>query len=175
MLYDARGSIFVGFSYGSVLSYHCFSAITAFQMPLPTAAIAMRRLFFLPFLALILFTGCDSGSSGPPSLDGDYALETQLGGAAYTFEITLSESNQSLSGGGTLTIEDQDSPQAATLELDVDGSHDHPGARIEMVAVDTETNDLTTLDGEASDDAERISGTLTFPSGTQQQVTMRRE
>ena len=135
----------------------------------------MRRFGFLLFLALILFTGCDSGSSGPPMLDGDYTLETQGGGAAYTFEITLSESNQSLSGNGTLTVEDQDSQQAATSDLDVDGSHDHPSARIEMVAVDTETNDLTTLDGEVSDDAERISGTLTFPSGTQQQVTMRRE
>ena len=44
-----------------------------------------------------------------------------------------------------------------------------------MIAVDTETNDRTILDGEVSDGAERISGTLTFPNGNQQQVTMRRE
>ena len=67
------------------------------------------------------------------------------------------------------------SPQAATLDLDVEGSHDHPSARIEMIVLDVETNDRITLDGEVSDGAERISGTLTFPNGSQQQVTMRRE
>lgn len=135
----------------------------------------MKRLFFLPFLVLLLFSGCDSGSDGPPQLDGDYALETQGGGSTFTFEVTFNESSQSLSGSGNLTVEDQDSPQAFTSELDVDGTHDHPSARIEMTVVDAETNDLSILDGEVSDGAERISGTLTFPSGTQQQVTMRRE
>jgi hypothetical protein len=135
----------------------------------------MKRLFFLSFLILIVFPGCDSGSDGPPQLDGDYTLETQGGEATYTFEVTLNESDQSLSGNGNLTIEDQGSPQAATSDLDVEGSHDHPSARIEMIAVDTETNDRTILDGEVSDGAERISGTLTFPNGNQQQVTMRRE
>ena len=135
----------------------------------------MKRLLFLSFLVLIVFPGCDSGSDGPPQLDGDYTLETQGGEATYTFEVTLNESDQSLSGNGSLTIEDQGSPQAATSDLDVDGSHNHPSARVEMIAVDTETNDRTILDGEVSDGAERISGTLTFPNGTQQQVTMRRE
>ncbi|MCS3824568.1 hypothetical protein [Salinibacter ruber] len=135
----------------------------------------MKRLLFLSFLVLIVFPGCDSGSDGPPQLDGDYTLETQGGEATYTFEVTLNESDQSLSGNGNLTIEDQGSPQAATSDLDVEGSHDHPSARIEMIAVDTETNDRTILDGEVSDGAERISGTLTFPNGNQQQVTMRRE
>lgn len=135
----------------------------------------MKRLLFLPLLVLVLFSGCDSGSDGPPQLDGEYTLETQGGEATYTFEVTLNESDQSLSGNGSLTIEDQGSPQAATSDLDVDGSHNHPSARVEMIAVDTETNDRTILDGEVSDGAERISGTLTFPNGTQQQVTMRRE
>lgn len=135
----------------------------------------MKRLLFLSFLVLIVSPGCDSGSDGPPQLDGDYTLETQDAVATYTFEVTLNESNQSLSGNGTLTIEDRGSPQAATLDLDVEGSHDHPSARIEMIVLDVETNDRITLDGEVSDGAERISGTLTFPNGSQQQVTMRRE
>lgn len=123
----------------------------------------------VPFLLMFALVGCDS-SSAPPTLDGDFEIETLGGGSEYTFSMSLGEEDGDVSGSGTLTIEDQTSTQARTLDLIVTGTHDHPDLEL---TISTSEGDKSRFDGTLEDDAERASGTLTFPNGRQQQVTLR--
>lgn len=132
-----------------------------------------RGLRIASILLLIVAFGCDSGGSGPPSLSGDWTLQTQGGGSTYTYDLSITEGSQNLSGTGSLTIEDQDSPQAATFNVtEIRGTHDHPDVQME---IDTDDGSTSRFDGTVEDGGERMTGTLTFPSGAQQQVTIRKE
>ena len=111
------------------------------------------------------------GSDRPPKVDGSYQIETVGGGATYSYSLDLSETGEGVDGSGTLVIEDQGSQRAQSYDLDVSGSHDHPSVALEIVA---ETGETARFDGEFDEAADRASGTLTFPQGGQQDVTMRR-
>lgn len=130
-----------------------------------------------PLLLLLLFAatfvGCDViGSDDPVTLDGQYEITTQFDGASITLDLNLSESDNGLSGSGTAIVEDPNSSSAATLDLDLSGSHNHPDVELNMSLEDG--GDLT-FDGTVEDGGSRAEGTLTFPSGDQNDVTMRKQ
>lgn len=131
----------------------------------------MKR--FLLCLALpVLLGGCDLvGGDSAPTLDGPYQIKTLAQGSEFTFDIVLGESDGSLSGPGTLTIGDVDSPDATTYDLNVSGMHEHPDVHVEMEL--TAFTQQVNFDGTSQDDASRVRGTLTFPEGNQQDVVMR--
>jgi hypothetical protein len=135
-----------------------------------------RALFFL--LLVFVFTGCDALGLGgnddsPPNLSGPYEIETQNSGADVTYDLNLSESDDQLSGSGLLLIENPNSQQAVTSDLSISGSHNHPDVQLQMEI--EETNATNSLEGTASDDGERVEGTLTLADGTQQDVVLRSE
>ena len=135
----------------------------------------MRRALFL-FLLVFTISGCDSlggNDDSPPTLDGAYEIETQNAGADITYDLDLSESDNDLSGTGLLIVEDPSSQQAITSDLSISGSHDHPDVQISIEIEDTDaTNSLA---GTASDDGDRVEGTLTLADGSQQDVVLRSE
>lgn len=140
---------------------------------LHTSMEVKRGLRIALILLLIVAFGCDSGDSGPPSLSGDWELRTQINEVNLTYDLSITEESQNLSGTGTLTVEDQNSSQAATFDVTaIRGTHDHPSVDIE---VDTEDGSTSQFDGTVEGGGERMTGTLTFPSGEQQEVTIRKE
>lgn len=131
----------------------------------------MKRLLLCLLLAASL-VGCDVlGDDSSPTLDGPYQIKTLAQGSQFTFDVTLSESDDSLTGPGTLTIGDQDSEAASIFDLDVSGSHNHPDVHVEMKL--TDLNQQVNFDGTTKDGASRVEGRLTFPEGNQQDVVMR--
>ena len=129
----------------------------------------MIRYVSILLLAITLLS-CDQ-SDPPPQLEGEYEMTTQNQGVTASFRIDLDQSGASVSGSGDLTLEDSDSPQAATTDLTVEGEHEHPDVSLEMT---TSESEKILMDGEASAEAERVAGTVTFPSGVQKDVVLRR-
>lgn len=132
---------------------------------------------FLLTCALLIFalTGCGvfGSDDGPPVLDGPYEIKTQNEGADVTFDLNLSETDNEFTGTGLLISEDPSSSRAITSDLDISGTHNHPDVQINMLVEDT--NATVSFDGNADDNGERVSGTLTFVDGTQQEVVLRSE
>lgn len=129
----------------------------------------MKRLLLCLALPVFL-AGCDLvGDDSPPTLDGPYQIKTLAQGSQFTFDITLSESDGTLTGPGTLTIGEEEN--ATTFDLDVSGMHDHPDVHVEMKL--TAFTQQVNFDGLTRDEASRVQGTLTFPEGNQQDVVMR--
>jgi hypothetical protein len=130
-----------------------------------------RTLLFLACLAgLAAVYGCDSEPKGPPGLASEYVLNTVAQGSEITYELDVSQGNgNDVSGDGTLTIEDQDSPEAATFDVSVSGTYRHPSVELEFKQEDGPTSRFA---GNVGEQATSIEGTLTFPNGAQQEVTM---
>jgi len=131
-----------------------------------------RFLSVLVLSILVASCGLFGSDDGPPKLQGEYRIQTINDGVTATFKLDLSESDVTVSGTGTLTLEDQSSSDAATYDVSVDGEHEHPDV---MLEIETSEGEITQLDGTASDDARRVEGTLTFPSGLQKEVMMRKQ
>lgn len=129
----------------------------------------MRSVLIL--LLAIGLISCDSGDSGPPQLDGQYQIQYELTGTRTTIEMDLIEENGSISGDGSITIEDLDTPEARTGNISVSGSHDHPDLSLEITVL--ETGSVSTYAGEVQSE-DRATGTLTTPDGTNLEVPLER-
>jgi len=140
------------------------------QVPFP-----MRRLL-LSLLVAVTLTGCDAlgGDDAPPKLNGPYEITTQDGSAELTFDLDLSESKNEISGSGLFVVENPDTPEAATSDIEVSGTHDHPDVQIDMELTDLDVPDVS-FDGSLNGGGDKAEGTMTFPDGDQQDVVLRAE
>ena len=147
---------------------------------------AKRRFsgFSVLFLlcSLLVISGCDAfgGNDSDPEIEGEYSFSTFLAGAETDFEGNLTQSGVSLSGTGTTSFTfqfDDGTSQSINVPSSISGNHNYPDVSITLTLEETENvpEEDWLIDGEANDDASRISGTLTFPSGDQRSIVMRRQ
>lgn len=130
---------------------------------------ALRTLLMLAALAGVVgLVGCDALSSDePPSIGGSWEASTNAQGTEVTLQMDLSDN---ASGSALLLLENPNNPQAATYRGDVQGTYDHPDVQLEV----TDVNGTVQLDGTMQSEG-KFEATMTFPSGVQKEVTVRRE
>ena len=130
-----------------------------------------HRLSFILVIGLVtggLLTACGLFGEDPPRIEGVHEAEVQAGGRLHVFTVSISESDGRLSGIGDVQV--RDSSEFEVL-LTLSGRHEHPSVHLQLNA---EASDSTfRLSGTASDDGDRIEGTLRFPEGRERSVVMR--
>lgn len=134
----------------------------------------VRLSVLLAFLVLV--AACDSGGNPPdPTLGGTYAFETPPDDST-TGLITIAESEGNLVGSGDLRIRDADGTVVAAFPISsIDGTHAHPNVSMQWeISGQGPYSDIGPweVNGTASDDGDRITGTLTRDEGNTTQIVL---
>lgn len=137
----------------------------------------MTRFLSVLLLSIVL-SGCGvfgSDDSPAPNLDGTYQTGYATPQVNTTLQMTLSEQYPEISGDGTISVEDRDSPRIQEWDVSISGTHDHPNLSLELDVPES----VARFQGKFRFEGEVLSedlvrGTLTTPDGLTFEVEMSR-